>query len=390
MEFSSPIHIIAARRTPIGKLGGALSTLSAVELATHVARETLSPLDATQIESVLFGQVLQAGSGMNLARQVALNISCQQSTPAFTVNMVCGSGLQSVALAAREIASGESQIVLAGGAESMSNAPHYAHLRNAKKFGDANLEDAILRDGLTDPTHGVLMGETAERVAEKFQISRAAQDDFALQSHRRATEAQGKFAREIAPVEIKNRTGKVLVSHDETPRADSSVEKLSTLAPVFRGQGSVTAGNSSGLSDGAAALLLASEAALQKHNLKSRAKIIGACAVGCDPLEMGLGPIYAIRKLCEETGWDLNDVDAIEINEAFAAQTLACARELKLDAEKLNRRGGAIALGHPIGASGARVLVSLLHILEDENFERGIASLCIGGGMGIALAIERI
>jgi acetyl-CoA C-acetyltransferase len=385
MKLPTPVHIVNAKRTPIGKLGGALSTLSAVGLATDVTREVLAPLDATKVKSVIFGQVLQAGVGMNLARQVALGTGCGQSTPAFTVNMVCGSGLQAVALAAREIASGERSVVLAGGAESMSNAPHYARLRGGKKFGDATLEDAILRDGLTDPLHGVLMGETAERVAEKHSISREEQDAFAIESHRRAVAARGEFVREIAPIQA----GKVLVSQDESPRADTSLEKLSTLQPAFRENGTVTAGNSSGINDGAAAVLLASEEALHENELIARARIVASCVVGCEPLLMGLGPIGAIRHLCEETGWDLRDVDVFEVNEAFAAQAIAVARELGIDAEKLNQRGGAIALGHPIGCSGARVLVTLLHILEDYDLKRGIASLCIGGGMGIAMAIER-
>jgi acetyl-CoA C-acetyltransferase len=386
VKLPTPVHIVNAKRTPIGKLGGALSTLSAVDLATHVAGEVLEPLAASKVKSVIFGQVLQAGVGMNLARQVALRAGCTQSTPAFTVNMVCGSGLQAVALAAREIANGERSVVLAGGAESMSNAPHYARLRNGVKFGDATLEDAILRDGLTDPLHDVLMGETAERVAEKYSISREEQDAFALESHRRAVAAQEEFAREIVPIQI---IKEVLVTRDEAPRAETSLEKLSTLRPVFRESGSVTAGNSSGINDGAAAVLLASAEAVRENALASRARIIASCVIGCEPLLMGLGPIAAIHHLCEETGWGLADVDAIELNEAFAAQAIAVARELKIDGEKLNRRGGAIALGHPIGCSGARVLVTLLHILEDYNLRRGTAALCVGGGMGIAMAIER-
>jgi acetyl-CoA C-acetyltransferase len=326
---------------------------------------------------VAFGQVLQAGVGMNLARQVALRVGCNQSTPAYTVNMVCGSGLQAIGLAAREIASGERSVVLAGGAESMSNAPHYARLRNGVKFGDAKLEDAILRDGLTDPLHDVVMGETAERVAEKYSVSREEQDAFALESHRRAVAAREEFAREITPIQA----GSVRVAQDESPRADTTIEKLSTLRPAFRENGTVTAGNASSLNDGAAVVLLSSDEALQNQELVSRAKILATCAVGCDPLLMGLGPVGAIRHLCEEVGWDLQDVDAIELNEAFAAQSIACARELKIDSEKLNRRGGAIALGHPIGCSGARVLVTLLHIMEDHDLKRGIAPLCVRGGM---------
>lgn len=387
MKFSTPIYVVAARRSPIGRLGGALSTLSAVELATQVARDTLSILpDKSAVGSVIFGHVLQAGCGMNLARQVALNCELPQSTPAFTVNMVCGSGLQAIAQGAREIALGEAEIVLAGGAESMSNAPHLLVLRNGKKFGDANLLDSILSDGLTDPIHKVAMGETAELLAAKYEISREDQDAFALQSQQRAVASAGKFEREIVAIQ----TAKNLVSHDEHPRADTTLEKLSALRPAFRKDGTVTAGNASGLNDGAACVLLASESAVRKYNLQPLARLVGATTVGCDPLLMGIGPVGAIRQLETEIGWGASEADAIEINEAFAAQSLACARELKIDAAKLNQRGGSIALGHPIGASGARVFVTLLHLLEDENLARGIASLCIGGGMGIAAGIELV
>lgn len=387
MKFFTPVYIVAARRSPVGRLGGALSTLSAVELATQVARDTLSVLpDKRAVGSVIFGHVLQAGCGMNLARQVALHCELPQSTPAFTVNMVCGSGLQAIALAAREITAGESEIVLAGGAESMSNAPHLLHLRDGKKFGDANLRDSILSDGLTDPIYDVSMGETAELVAAKYGISREAQDEFALQSQQRAVAATEKFEREIVAVQ----TTKGLVAYDEHPRADTTIEKLSTLRPAFRADGTVTAGNASGLNDGAACVLLASQSAVEKCNLQPRACLIGASIVGCDPLLMGLGPVGAIRQLEIEIGWGAREADAIELNEAFAAQGIACARELEIDMAKLNRRGGSIALGHPIGASGARVLVTLLHLLEDENLSRGIAALCVGGGMGIAAGIERV
>jgi len=385
MKFSSPVYIIAARRSPIGRLGGALSTLSAVELATQVARETLAVLpDISFVRSVIFGHVLQAGCGMNLARQVALNCKLPQSTPAFTTNMVCGSGLQAISLAAREIVLGEAEFALAGGAESMSNAPHLLAMRNGKKFGDAHLTDSILSDGLTDPIHHIAMGETAELVASKYDISREEQDAFALLSQQRAVASMENFAREIVPIQ----TSKAVVARDEHPREDTTMEKLSTLRSAFRVDGTVTAGNASGLNDGAACVLLASERAVEKYGLQPRAKLIGASVVGCEPLLMGMGPVGAIRRLEDEIGWGVKEADAIEINEAFAAQSLACARELEIDTSKLNQRGGAIALGHPIGASGARVLVTLLHLLEDEKLQRGIASLCVGGGMGIAAAIE--
>jgi len=388
MKFTQPIHIIGAQRTPIGRLGGALQSVNAVELALQAARSTLerAAVSPDTINSVVFGQVLQAGVGMNLARQVGLRLDLPRSTPGYTVNMVCGSGLKAIAMGATEIQNGESSIVLAGGAESMSNAPFLAKdMRGGQKLGNSTLIDSILADGLTDPVLNIGMGEIAERIVDAYGITREEQDAFAAQSHRRACEAQSLFAREIVPIE----TAKGIVEHDEHPRADSTTEKLSNLKPAFRPDGSVTAGNSSGINDGAAAVLLASEDALHKHSLPSRARIVAVSTVGCEPALMGTGPVGAIRSLCEQTGWNLADVDAVEINEAFAAQTIACARDLKLSPEQLNRRGGAIALGHPIGCSGARVLVALLHIMEDMNLRRGIASLCVGGGMGIAMAIER-
>ena len=390
------VHIVAAQRSPQGKFGGALASLSAVDLAVQVGENALKSIrpryaghpefGRTFVDSAIFGHVLQAGCGMNLARQVALRLELGQHVPAFSVNMVCGSGLQAVALGAREILLGESEIVLAGGAESMSNAPYLARdARWGKKYGDAALVDAILADGLTDPLLGFAMGEIGERIAEKYGISREAQDAFALQSQQRAVASQPLFAREIVPIQ----TAKTVVERDEAVRADSTLEKLAKLKPAFRADGSVTAGNASGLNDGAAALLLASDDALRKHGLTSRARIVGSCVVGCDPALMGIGPVGAIRKLCAKIGWNLAEVPAVEINEAFASQAIACARDLDLREDRLNLRGGAIALGHPLGASGARVLVTLLHLMEDENLQRGIASLCIGGGMGIALAIER-
>jgi len=385
IRYQNPIHLVAARRSPIGRFGGALQGVSAVELALQVAAPVVGTLGES-VDSAIFGHVLQAGAGMNLARQVALKVGLPRATPAYTVNMVCGSGLQAVALGASEIESGESRVVLAGGAESMSGAPYYdLAARWGKKYGDSVLVDAITRDGLTDPVLNIEMGETAEKVAELFGVSRAQQDEFALRSQQKAAAATAAFEREIVGIT----TAKTTFSRDEHPRADTTLEKLAALKPVFRAEGTVTAGNASGLNDGAAALLLMGERALETHALESRARIVASCRVGCDPALMGLGPIGAVRGLCEVTGWNLADIPAIEINEAFAAQSIACARELGLRDEQLNLRGGAIALGHPLGSSGARVLVTLLHILEDFDWKRGIASLCIGGGMGIAVAIER-
>ena len=387
MKYTTPVFLADARRSPIGRLCGGLASLTAADLVLPVAQAMVPAELKTALDQVILGQVLSAGSGMNVARQLVLRLGLPQSVPAFTVNMVCASGLKAVALAADAIAAGESALVLAGGVESMSRAPHYAlDLRGGIKLGDATLVDAILADSLTDPVLKLGMGETTERIADTCGVTREEQDAFALTSQQRVAANRAAFRREIVPLDT--RAGRV--EDDEHPRADTRLEKLAKLKPTFRAQGTVTAGNASGINDGAALLLLASGKAVREHGLRSRARIVAATAVGCDPAMMGLGPVHAITRLCAETGWRLADVDAIEINEAFAAQTLACAKQLNLDPEKLNRRGGAIALGHPVGCSGARVLVTLLHILEDLNLQRGIASLCAGGGMGIALAIERV
>ena len=384
--YSKTVHIIEAKRSPIGRFGGGLKSISAADLACAIASAVVAEKLRAHVGQVIVGQVLQAGSGMNVARQAGLKLGIPQHVPAFTVNMACGSSLKAVALGAAAIASGESDLVLAGGVESMSRAPHYeTDLRWGKKLGDAAMLDAILVDGLTDPTLKIGMGETAERIADKHGITRKEQDIFAARSQGRACANCDAFAREI--VAVTGRDGRI--AQDEHPRADTTIESLAKLAPAFRKDGTVTAGNASGINDGAAMVLLASDDAVRMHGLKSRARIVASTAVGCDPAVMGLGPVGAIRKLCSITGWALEDVDAIEINEAFAAQVLGCVRELGSDIEKLNQRGGAIALGHPIGASGARVLVTLLHLIEDKDLKRGIASLCIGGGMGIAMALER-
>jgi acetyl-CoA C-acetyltransferase len=386
MKYAHPVHLVAAARTPIGRFGGALRHAGPVDLAAHVARSFLTPALCPRVGVTVLGQVLQAGSGMNVARQVALRVGIPQESPAYTVNMACASGLKSVDLAASAIAGGEAEVALAGGVESMSRAPHYAWgMRWGHKLGDTALSDALFADGLTDPTLGLGMGETAERLAEKYRVTRAEQDAFALESQKRVAAARAAFAREIVPFEGE-REG---VAQDEHPRPDTTREKLAQLKPSFRKDGTVTAGNSSGINDGAALALLAGEGAAKRLGLRSRARVVACCSVGCDPAIMGIGPVGAIRALCAETGWQLDAVDAVEINEAFAAQALACARELGLRMDRLNRRGGAIALGHPIGCSGARVLVTLLHLMEDLGLRRGIASLCVGGGMGIAMALER-
>jgi acetyl-CoA C-acetyltransferase len=376
------VHIIHALRTPIGRFGGGLKEVSAAELGFAAAASVVPQELRKHLDQVILGQVLQAGCGMNVARQVTLKLGDLQHIPAYTVNMACGSSLKAAALGADAIRSGESHLVLAGGVEVMSRAPHYVtDARFGKKLGDLSMQDAMFVDGLSDPLLKIGMGETAERIADKHGITREEQDAFAATSQARVAVSREAFDREIIPV------GQVMA--DEHPRADTTVESLSKLKPAFRKDGTVTPGNASGINDGAAMVLLASDTAVQQYGLISRARVIATAAVGCDPALMGLGPVGAIQKLCQITGWNLDEVDAIEINEAFAVQTLGCARELDLDLEKLNQRGGAIALGHPIGASGARVLVTLLHLMEDKNYRRGIASLCIGGGMGIAMAVER-
>ena len=386
MIFPRPIHILAAQRSPVGRFGGAFQEVSAVTLATEVAQAVLRPWSGLVPDQVIVGQALPAGTGMNLARQLVMHLKLKPSVPGFTVSMACGSGLQSVVLAASAIATGDAQVVLSGGAENMSRAPFLdVSSRWQKKAEPAMLTDSIQCDGLSDPYLNIGMGETAERIADRFKINRHEQDSFALSSQQRAGEASGDFKREIVAMT----TGQGRCERDEHPRSGITLEKLATLKPAFREKGTVTAGNSSGINDGAALVLLASAEAMKRHALSSRARVVGAQSIGCDPSMMGLGPVAAVQALCGELSWNLSEVPAVEINEAFAAQTLACIRELGLRENQVNLRGGAIALGHPIGCSGARILVTLLHLLEDRGWQRGIASLCVGGGMGIALAVER-
>ena len=386
MIFPRPIHILAAQRSPIGRFGGAFQEVSAVALAAEVAQAVLLPCGGLVPDQVIVGQALPAGTGMNLARQLVMHLKLKPSVPGFTVSMACGSGLQSVVLAASAIAAGDAQVVLSGGAENMSRAPFLdVSSRWQKKAEPAMLTDSIQCDGLSDPYLNIGMGETAERIADRFKINRHEQDSFALSSQQRAGEASGDFKREIVAIT----TGQGRCERDEHPRSGITLEKLATLKPSFREKGTVTAGNSSGINDGAALVLLASAEAMKWHALSSRARVVGAQSIGCDPSLMGLGPVTAVQALCGELSWNLSEVPAVEINEAFAAQTLACIRELGLRENQVNLRGGAIALGHPIGCSGARILVTLLHLLEDRGWQRGIASLCVGGGMGIALAVER-
>lgn len=388
MNPENSIFIVAAKRSPIGRFGGGFKSLSAVDLAQRVVQASLAPDMLSACNLVVAGQVLQAGCGMNGARQVALGCGVSQEVPAFTVNMVCGSGMKAVADLADAITLGHATCGIAIGMESMSQAPYYAHdLRWGRKYGKSELVDSLVRDGLSDPTLDIAMGETAECIADKYQISRADQDAFALLSQQRVAAATtNNFANEIIPIE----TSTGIINKDEHPRADTTADKLAALRPAFRRDGTVTAGNASGMNDGASVLFLANRETMEEHGWTPLARIVGWAACGCDPRTMGLGPVGAIRDLCRRTGWSLDEVDSFEINEAFAVQTLACLRELDLPVDKVNPRGGAIALGHPIGCSGNRILVTLLHFLKQNGGKRGIASLCIGGGMGIAMAVEMV
>lgn len=387
-------YIVAARRTPIGKFGKSLAGVSAVELGATAIAAVVKDSGVTKevVDQVLMGNVIQAGAGQNPARQAAIKAGLDYATPAITINDVCGSGLSSVNLAASLIQSKQARVVIAGGMESMSRAPYILNqARVGYRFGDGQLIDALQKDALIDVENGYPMGITAENVAELDQISRQEQDEFALRSHQKAVAAQKDhaFDREIVPVEVQTRKGTMIVKNDEAPRADTSIEALQKLKPSFASQGTVTAGNASGLNDGAAAVMLASESAVKEYGLQSLAEWQAATLVGIDPAYMGLGPAYAIEKLFNETGISREDVDLYEINEAFASQSVACLRRLKLDERRVNPRGGALALGHPVGCSGARILVTLIHEMQDLDAQTGIASLCIGGGMGVACLVEK-
>jgi acetyl-CoA C-acetyltransferase len=378
------VVIVAAKRTPFGRFLGALVDFSAVDLACAAAEATLQGLDRSQIEMVVLGNVLAAGSGMNIARQVSVKLGLPLETPAFTVNMMCASGLQAVLLAAQAIRAGDAKAVLCGGTESMSNAPYLLpKARLGYKLGDGALVDSLLRDGLIDSFDHEHMGLSAETLAKEFQVSRLEQDEFAALSQvRHATASQNHlFDRELVPVGA--------LKQDEHPRLDTTTEKLAKLKPAFRPNGTVTAGNASGINDGAAMLVVADRKFALQRGWPIMAVLAGGAVQGCDPKRMGLGPVHAIRKLCANQEWNLNQFESIEINEAFAAQTIACRRELKINIERLNTSGGAIAIGHPIGASGTRLAVHLAHRINAGEIASGLASLCVGGGMGIAAAFTK-
>jgi acetyl-CoA C-acetyltransferase len=386
--------ILSACRTPIGSFGGAFKDLSASDLGAVVIREAIKRADikAVDLGDVIMGCVLQAGAGMNVARQAALKAGVPVEVPAETINRVCGSGLQAVVHAVEAVKAGFIDLILAGGTESMSNAPYLMKgARWGYRMGNGEIVDSMLHEGLTCAINGCHMGMTAEEVAKRYDVSRADQDTFAAESQSRAEKAvnSGVFDREIVPVEVPQKKGApTVVARDEYPRAGTTVEKLAALKAAFTRDGSVTAGNASGINDGAAALVVATESWAKKNGRKPLARILSYCTTGVDPMIMGMGPVEAMRKAVDRAGLALKDLDAIELNEAFAAQSLAVVRELGLDAAKVNVHGGAIALGHPIGASGARVLTTLLHLLRARGGGRGAASLCIGGGMGTAMIVE--
>ncbi len=389
------VVIASAARTPIGSFNGSLASVSAVQLGQLVIGEVIrrAGVPKENIEEVIMGQILQAGCGQNTARQAAIGAGIPEHVPSYTINKLCGSGLKSITLGALSIAAGETGTIVAGGMESMSRAPYLLdNARNGYRMGSATLEDTLLKDALTDAFHNIHMGITAENIADQYRISREEADAFALQSQQKAAKAisEGHFSREIVPVPIPGRRGDTsMVADDEYPRRDTTMESLAKLRPAFKEAGVVTAGNSSGINDGAAAVLLMEQQAAEKLGIRPLARILGWGASGVDPRIMGMGPVNAIRKALVNACLTFDDIDLMELNEAFAVQSLAVIRELRMDSRKVNMNGGAIALGHPVGASGARVLVTLLHEMERSNLRRGLAALCIGGGQGIAMVVER-
>ena len=387
------VVIASAARMPIGAFNGSLSSVPAHYLGEVAIREALkrAGVEPGEVSEVVLGQVLSAGAGQNPARQAAVNAGIPVEKTAYGINQLCGSGLRTVALGFQAIKMGDADIVVAGGQESMSQAPHVMHLRNGTKMGDAQMIDTMIRDGLWDAFHGYHMGTTAENVAEKWQITREQQDQFATASQNKAEAAmkEGKFKDEIVSVTIKGRKGDVVVDTDEFPKAGVTADALAKLRPAFSKTGTVTAGNASGINDGAAALLLMGADAAEKRGIKPLARIVSWATAGVDPAIMGSGPIPASRLALQKAGWSVDDLDLIEANEAFAAQACAVNKDLGWDPSKVNVNGGAIALGHPIGASGARVLITLLHEMQKRDAKKGLATLCIGGGMGIALTVAR-
>jgi acetyl-CoA C-acetyltransferase len=387
------VFITSATRTGVGSFSGSLSNLEAHDLGKIVIEDSLkkSAVQPHEVDEVILGQVLTAGTGQNPARQASVNAGIAEETPAWVVNQVCGSGLRTVALGFQAIKNQDANIVITGGQESMSRSPHCMHLRSGTKMGDAKMIDTMIKDGLWDAFNGYHMGTTAENVAEKFQVTRDQQDEFAYNSQLKASKAKaaGLFKDEITPVDIVTRKETTVFDQDEYIKDNVQLEKLASLRPAFAKDGSVTAANASGINDGAAALMLMNEAEMEKRSIEPLARVVSWASVGVDPSIMGTGPIPSVRKALDKAGWSIGDLDLIESNEAFAAQACAVNKELGWDTSKVNVNGGAIAIGHPIGASGARILVTLLHQMKRQDAKKGLATLCIGGGMGIALCVER-
>jgi len=389
------VYILSAVRTPIGKFGGSLASLTAADMGVIAAKAALerASLGSGKVEETIFGNARQAGGGPNPARQISIRSGVPQAASAYTVNKACASGMKSIALAYQEIATGNLECVLAGGTESMSRLPYYLDgARWGYRLGNQELVDGMYRDGFFCPMAKMVMGETAESLAEQYKITRNEQDKFALTSQTRAAAAiaANRFQDELVSVTLESRKGPQVFSRDEHPFPDATLEKLSKLVPVFSKTGTITAGNSSGITDGAAAVVVAGEAFVKKHNLKPLARILAVTSAGVDPRIMGIGPVPALHKLEQKHGLKLADFDLVELNEAFAAQVLACDRALHFDPDKLNVNGGAIALGHPIGCTGTRITVTLLHEMRKRRAQRGVATLCVSGGMGMALAIENV
>lgn len=387
------VVIVSAARTPVGSFLGALSSLPASKLGEVAIKAALerAGVPAADVDEVILGHVLQAAAGQGPARQAAVGAGVPKEAAAWSLNQICGSGLRAVAIGAQQIALGDAKIVVAGGQESMSQAPHAQQLRTGAKMGDVSLTDTMIKDGLWDAFNGYHMGQTAENIAEQFQITRGDQDAFAVASQHKAEAAQkaGRFVDEIAPVTIASKKGDVVVDTDEYIRHGATIEAMEKLRPAFTKEGSVTAANASGLNDGAAALVLMSADEAKARGLTPLARIVSSATAGVDPSVMGTGPIPASKKALEKAGWTVADLDLVESNEAFAAQSLCVVKELGLDPDKVNVNGGAIAIGHPIGASGARILTTLLHEMKRRDAKKGLATLCIGGGMGVAMCVQR-
>ena len=389
------VYIISAKRTAVGSFLGSLATTSAVELGVTATKGVLeaSGVKPEQIDEVIMGNILSAGLGQNISRQIALKCGIPESTPAYTINKVCGSGMKSLHLAYQSIKLGEANAIIAGGSENMSMSPYILNgARQGFKFGDQSLLDTMINDGLSCAINNYHMGITAENIAEKYNISREEQDAFAALSQQKAGKAlqNGEFSEEIVPVQVKKRKAVEEFSTDEFIRPDTTAETLAKLRPAFKKDGTVTAGNASGINDAAAILLLASEKFVKDNNLKPIAEITGFASAGVDPKIMGIGPVEAVKKLLDTTGQKISDIELFELNEAFAVQSLAVLRDLDINPELVNVNGGAIAIGHPIGASGARIVVTLLHAMKKRNLTTGLASLCIGGGMGIAISVKMV